>query len=378
MRILVYEFASGGGLAGRAVPASLAREGAAMRTALVRDLVAMKSHQLATTADRRIVHHLPSSVAVTILPDGARSREATLDRLIESVDAVWLIAPESDRCLERLAARVECRGKRLLGSSADAIARASDKARLPACLAAAGVAHPTTRVLGPRDTDLSRAAVDFEYPIVVKPARGAGSHGVGLAANARALDRAVSTARRADSSGVVLLQRFIRGRAASVSLLANDCDVVPLALNTQELRSVPPFSYRGGVTPYDHRLAPAARAAAVAACRALPGLRGFVGVDLVLAGRDVFVIEVNPRLTTAYLGVRAAFDENVGALALAACEGALPDRLRPQRRVGFSASGRVVVRASTVGATRVKAGTNSPEPGPFAEADGFTVPVEPR
>ena len=41
MRILVHEFASGGGLAGRPVPRSLAREGSAMLAALVTDLTAI-------------------------------------------------------------------------------------------------------------------------------------------------------------------------------------------------------------------------------------------------------------------------------------------------------------------------------------------------
>src|SRR5206468_3951895 len=57
------------------------------------------------------------------------------------------------------------------------------------------------------------------------------------------------------------------------------------------------------------------------------------------------VIEVNPRLTTAYLGVRAALDENVAALALAACAGALPTRPPARRRVRFTAAGRIVSTA---------------------------------
>ena len=39
MRILVHEFVSGGGLTGKAVPLSLAREGSAMRGALVAGLL---------------------------------------------------------------------------------------------------------------------------------------------------------------------------------------------------------------------------------------------------------------------------------------------------------------------------------------------------
>ena len=53
------------------------------------------------------------------------------------------------------------------------------------------------------------------------------------------------------------------------------------------------------------------------------------------------VIEVNPRLTTAYLGVRAVLDENVAAMALAACEGTLPEQPIARRRVRFTASGLV-------------------------------------
>jgi hypothetical protein len=53
VRILVHEFFSGGGLAGRDVPASLGREGSAMLTALVADLAALDGHHIVTTMDPR-------------------------------------------------------------------------------------------------------------------------------------------------------------------------------------------------------------------------------------------------------------------------------------------------------------------------------------
>ena len=98
----------------------------------------------------------------------------------------------------------------------------------------------------------------------------------------------------------------------------------------QSVRASRPFFYCGGRTPLDHPLAKQAVDAALRTCRALPGLRGYVGVDLVLTESEAVVIEVNPRLTTAYLGVRSAIEGNAGAagnvaaLALAACAGALP------------------------------------------------------
>jgi len=337
MRILVHEFVSGGGLAGRRVPASLAREGGAMRAALVTDLARIPGHRIVATTDSRFPLRAPRGVEVVTLP---AESSGLLDALMGSVDAVWLVAPESDRCLERLASRVERKGKPLLGPGSAAIRRASDKTALPRLLARQGLPHPETRVLA-GDADFEAAARAIGYPVVVKPARGAGCGGVCLARDSRELRRSVELARGADGSGPLLLQRYVPGVAASVSLLADGRRAVALAVNSQSLRAARPFAYRGGKTPLDHPLAPRAAEAALRTCRALPGLRGYVGVDVVLTGSEALVIEVNPRLTTAYLGVRAALDGNVAAMALAACAGALPAPPPARRSVRFTPGGRV-------------------------------------
>jgi predicted ATP-grasp superfamily ATP-dependent carboligase len=338
MRILVHEFVSGGGLAGRPVPPSLGREGAAMRDALVADLAAIRQHRIVTTVDSRFPLKAPPGVEVVTLPPLG---EALLDGLLGSADAVWLVAPETDGCLERLATRAEKRGKALLGSGAAAIGRASDKADLPRRLGRYGVPHPPTRVLHP-EADWGIAAREVGYPVVVKPARGAGCHGVCLARNAGELRRAVDMARRANGTGRLLLQSYVRGVAASVSLLADGRRAVALTVNAQRVRASRPFAYRGGTTPLDHPLAGRAMEAAARACQALPGLRGYVGVDVVLTESEAVVIEVNPRLTTAYLGVRLALEGNVAALALAACTGALEAPPPARRRVRYTAGGRIL------------------------------------
>ena len=138
-----------------------------------------------------------------------------------------------------------------------------------------------------------------------------------------------------------MMQRYVRGVPASVSLLADGRRSVAPALNAQRMSTASGFSYRGGRTPFDHPLAAEAVDAAIRTCAALPGLRGYVGIDLVLTDAGPVVIEVNPRLTTAYLGVRAVLDENVAAMAMAACEGTLPDQPIARRCVRFTASGLV-------------------------------------
>jgi len=322
-----------------------------MLTALIADLAAIGGHQIVATVDPRFPLSVPAGVDVITI---TKARSTFLDPLLSSVDAVWLVAPETDRCLERLTARAERRGIALLGCGSAAIRRASDKAALPRLLARLGVPHPDARVIDPsRDdwkTDTKIVARELGYPIVVKPARGAGCEGVSLARDARALRDAVAMARQADGKGRLVLQRYVRGVAASVSLVADGRRAVALTTNAQSMRRIAgtstsfrsrPFAYCGGATPLDHPLARRAAEEAVRTCEAIPGLRGYIGVDLVLTSSEAVVIEVNPRLTTGYLGVRAALEDNVAAMAIAACAGRLPAAPRVRRCVRFSTAGRI-------------------------------------
>ena len=93
-------------------------------------------------------------------------------------------------------------------------------------------------------------------------------------------------------------------------------------------------SYLGGLTPLP--LLEQALAEALKAVKALkPGLKGYVGVDLILAKEEAWVVEVNPRLTTSYLGLRKILKANPASLILNSAQGKLSDEL--VEHSGFSA-----------------------------------------
>jgi predicted ATP-grasp superfamily ATP-dependent carboligase len=85
------------------------------------------------------------------------------------------------------------------------------------------------------------------------------------------------------------------------------------------------FKYLGGELPLTPALASRATALALSAVRTLPEARGYLGFDLVLGARadggDDVVIEINPRLTTSYVGLRAACQQNLAAAMLAIADG---------------------------------------------------------
>src|SRR5690606_21127135 len=91
------------------------------------------------------------------------------------------------------------------------------------------------------------------------------------------------------------------------------------------------FRYLGGSLPLPPSLHARAARLAQQALDALPAAIGYVGVDLVLGAaddgsRDV-VIEVNPRLTTSYLGLRDAVKINLAELILQTAHSQLNVRL---------------------------------------------------
>ena len=71
--------------------------------------------------------------------------------------------------------------------------------------------------------------------------------------------------------------------------------------------------YVGGYIPFEHPLKEEAFKIAKKACEMLPGLQGFVGVDLIINNEEekVYLIELNSRFTTSYVGLQKIADFNI-------------------------------------------------------------------
>jgi tyramine---L-glutamate ligase len=130
----------------------------------------------------------------------------------------------------------------------------------------------------------------------------------------------------------MILQEFVPGRAASVAFLCGPAGNVPLAPVYQLLSEDGRFKYLGGELPIPGEMADRAVKLAQRAVDCVPGLLGYVGVDLVLGdaadGSRDYAIEINPRLTTSYVGLRALADFNIAVAMLRAANG---PRLEPPR-----------------------------------------------
>src|SRR5262249_47753002 len=121
-----------------------------------------------------------------------------------------------------------------------------------------------------------------KYPLVCKPRYGAGSQATFRVGHAEELKRCLAHANREISNDELILQEYVDGLAVSVSFLIGSSQTLPLLAGRQILSSDGRFRYLGGMLPLPEPLQQRAVELGQRAIACVPGLRGFVGVDLVL------------------------------------------------------------------------------------------------
>ncbi len=319
----MHEFISGGGWPDADLPPGLTGEGFAILYALLTDFHAWGAVRTITTLDARLWARnveLPATEMVEVAPG---EYEQSFRSILAGCDAALIVAPETGGLLARLSAIALQAGVSLLGSSPKAISLAGNKAACYHIFRRAGLPTPRTHIVSPASA--SRAAAEIGYPLVVKPLDGVGCEGLSKVTCAGELEQALQFARKASQRKQILLQRFVTGNHLSVSLLASEAQVLPLSLNGQCIETGHPFHYQGGIVPYPHPAEKQALELARLAANLLPGLRGYFGIDLVLSQQGAYLIEINPRLTTSYIGLRRVLQVNLAQLIWDAClQGILP------------------------------------------------------
>lgn len=314
MHFFLYEWCSGGGLVNEpgALPVTHVREGVAIVGALASDLMRIEGARVTALRDPRVVQlSLHGGTIIDVQSRASHFEE--FERLAAEADATILIAPEFDGILAKAAQRVASAGGRLLSPPPEFIRLTANKHKTCERLAAAGVPVPHGRILEGDE----KLPADFAYPAVLKPIDGAGSQDTLVVAGSYDEPAPYAWQRR--------LEKYAPGQAASVAVLCGPGGCEPLLPCKQRISEDGRLRYLGGALPLAEGLAARAMALAQRSMVALPPAMGYVGIDLVLGrepdGSDDYVIEVNPRLTTSYVGLRAVAKSNLAAAMLRVAEG---------------------------------------------------------
>lgn len=323
MRVFVSEYVCGGGWPESEIAGPLAQEGRAMLCAVVADLARIAGVRVTTTWDVRL-GPAPFENAHVIVVESPVDELPVFHELARVCDATLVIAPELGGELARRTQLVESVDGRLLGSDSRSVEVCTDKHGLWRLLDEAGIPairtedfsfalrrgsnRPAFAAAGP--------ATSLCFPIVVKPNDGAGSQSIWLIRDLDELARLRPVLEADVWLKNAVWQPFVAGLAVSVAVLisADGSGFVACPPAEQRLSADGRFHYLGGRIPAREVDVGAIQRVAANACAAVPGLRGYVGVDLVVPESNPgnpMVVEINPRLTTSYIGLRQLAEDNL-------------------------------------------------------------------
>jgi len=369
LKLLVYEHVSGGGCAGQPLDPSVLSEGFGMLRAVSEDFKAA-GYDVTVLLDARLSKLNPPIAADFTLPISYEGEaEKFLVNAAKINDAAYIIAPETGGKLQSLVRLFEQAGMLSLNCEASAIQQVADKTVLHETLRNNGIPIPETAVFSADDDAAEvKSAIKSKigYPAVFKPADGVSCGGLSVVKEDAQVEKALAKVRAQSSAKHFIVQEFIRGQAASVSLLCSRNETVAISLNKQNVKLAPPesaSSYEGGAVPFEHSLKKEAFKTAEKAVDLFAGLRGYVGVDLVLADKGPFVVDINPRLTTSYVGLSKVAGFNVAdAMVGAVLKNKLPAH---HESSGFVCFSKVETRTPTVDAFQKAAQLNGVVSPPF-------------
>jgi predicted ATP-grasp superfamily ATP-dependent carboligase len=321
VKILIFEYITGGGFCSADLPASLTREGGLMLNALLDDFASLPEHDIIVMLDERCLAKFARE-NFNVIPVKATDNVFTVfQQAIKLCDAVWIIAPETYYILFNLTRCVERENKILLSNPSDLIVKTS-KLLISYLLTSDRILTPISKRLSDceflRYTNLYKLRKLIVFPQIIKPITGAGCENTFLIQDEVEFH---NTIKQIEEPQNYLIQPFITGDNLSLSALFNQGTAELICVNRQHLKirnqQLKLMACEVNIevenkTRFKQLLNKIAKA--------FPGLFGYVGIDLIVSDL-IYVVEINPRLTSSYAGINQALGINVADLVLQSMNG---------------------------------------------------------
>ncbi|MEA1870194.1 MAG: ATP-grasp domain-containing protein [Euryarchaeota archaeon] len=294
MEVMVAEYAVATG------DPDILGEGCAMLATLANSFAA--GGHLVRYPAREQVHGVSGDVVVCGGDCDDDGFATAIERIARTCDAGIVIAP--DEILADLTEIVE-ESTVNLGCPSKSARNCADKLVCSRILSDNGIAVPEVIA------DACAGGADADARYVIKPRSGCASEGILIASE------------KVNLNDDFIVTELVSGEHLSASLIIGKT-TLPLTVNKQMVEiGTETIKYNGGIVPYqtprwDEVMNTAAKAADVLGCR------GYAGVDIV-AGDELYVVDVNPRPTTSILGIAKVIDHEIGDLIIRAGLGDLPE-----------------------------------------------------
>ncbi|MCA9039138.1 MAG: ATP-grasp domain-containing protein [Planctomycetaceae bacterium] len=259
---------------------------------------------------------LPAEIDIYYSAHPRQAHEQLL-ALSAAADLTLIIAPETEGILLQQFDYIQSAGSQWLGPDRPTLEICSDKFQLAQLWNRLALPTPATELLA----NYVESNKDQKFPLVLKPRDGAGGDQTWRIESPDEFQRFLEYT-TPEEQQLYLVQPFIEGVACSISILSlNETDHF-FPPGEQRIDWENGFHYHGGTLPLKmptetiallHESIQTIRSS-------LPGLSGYWGLDFVWnpesIDQPVTLIEINPRLTTSYLGYRQLTSLNLAELWL--------------------------------------------------------------
>ncbi|MDB4743476.1 ATP-grasp domain-containing protein [Planctomicrobium sp.] len=314
-------------------------EGAAMMKAVVEDFsqlplsVSDSPLEIITHWDRRggIIPFEGKQGIEVVQVDSSRSGQRAWNQSLKTCDTVLFIAPEYQGRAYNMQLEVlqnECSS---LNSLPSAIRLCSDKLEF--------FRHLQEHNIATIPTFSSFEKLSNSQYVVAKQRDGVGSMSV-----EKMLFKNAERHSHKPGSYQLIWQPFVAGETCSVGCFINSktghLTVLPTA--RQFLSNDGHFKYEGGEIPAANVDQQAVKEMATQVAHSIEGLHGYFGIDFIV-GEDQkpIVVELNPRITTSYVGYRAMTSQNLAELFFNDVD---EEDIEWQNHVRFEPNGKVFTR----------------------------------
>lgn len=322
--LFIFEYVSGGGFNQMEIPSSLFCEGYGMLKSIILDFKKLNL-TISTLLDHRIFF-----LSSYLKADNIKETQVEDDYIelfkaeVKKCDYCFIIAPEFSRILYTLTKIVKDYNRKLLSVDLEGIQLGMSKFETYKFFKKNKINTPLTYRIPFKGKSLdfnfiSQKFDELKSPIIIKPDDGVGAENIYYIESESQLSKFIHEhINKLEKDRCYILQEFIEGEDLSISLIAHkelldkfDKNHLILAINSQNINiknQKVKSEYFGGYTPVNDLHI---QISSILEKFDFTKFNGFFGIDFIRkADNSIFFIELNPRLTTSYIGVRKILSYN--------------------------------------------------------------------
>ena len=329
MKIFIQEYATGGGLIQTSLDLKLVVEGFGMLRTLAQNFLRL-NYTVITTLDERLTALRPFLVGTEnhLINFNDNFIEKSKE-LIKNSDLFLIIAPGANDILSSILEEYQAINSFNLNGEIEFIDMATSKYVVYEKCSQIGIKYPRTILIynkesyrelpNPNAKKIIKLKelvekMELSYPLIIKPNDGVACEGLFLCKNEGELYQKLEKIENSE----ILIQEFIEGINYSATIFIGE-EIVLLSINQQLLSiSNDKSEYLGSICNVIPEEEEKMKSFLKSVLTNLKGVKGFIGIDFIQQEdtRDLYFIEINPRVTTSICGIIQNSSEPIDFLDL--------------------------------------------------------------